>query len=236
MGTDQMRRGHDREQFFRRDGSVLHRLDFRQQHDEFVAPLAADGIGAAREARLQARGGRLQQLVADSMAERIVDVFEVVEVEIHQRDSLAMPLPERDRLCQALPQQCSIRQTGEEIVLGHIRHLGAGVFRSLGHRMGADRRHDQALVRFPQVRLGDRARLDFGLRRVFALVGGFLAPICGLLPQVSGRLAEVGGHLPQLGGRLAQVRIFFALISGLFAGQEGRRVRCGAIQGGGVRL
>ena len=127
-------------------------LDFGQQHHEFVASLAADGIGEA-DARLQALGDRLQQLVADRMPERIVDVLEVVEVQIHQGDLLAMTLRERDRLRQAVGQQRTVRQSREKVVLGHIGHLRGGLLGGLGHRLGTNRRDDEALVRFPQLRL-----------------------------------------------------------------------------------
>ncbi len=145
MATDEMGLGHGLDQLFGGEDSVLRIFDFGQQHHEFVAPLAADGIREA-DARLQALGDRLQQLVADRMPERIVDVLEVVEVQIHQGDLLAMTLRQRDRLRQTVVQQRTVRQTGEKVVLGHIGHLRGGLLGGLGHRLGANRRDDELFV------------------------------------------------------------------------------------------
>ena len=152
MATDEMGLGHGLDQLFGGEVSVLHRLDFGQQHHEFVAPLAADGIREP-DAGLQAFGGRLQQLVAHRMPQRVVDVLEVVEVQIHQGDLLAMPLRERHRLRQPVRQQGTVRQAGQKVVLGHIGHPQGGLLGDLGHRLGANRGDDQVFVRFPQLRL-----------------------------------------------------------------------------------
>ena len=60
-------------------------------HDgELVAAHARDGVGLAHQSA-QPIGHHLQQLVADGMAERVVDVLEVVEVEDVGGDDLAAP-------------------------------------------------------------------------------------------------------------------------------------------------
>ena len=58
---------------------------FRKQHDEFVAALPADRVRAAHAIH-QALGDGLQQLVADRMAQGIVDVLEAVQIQEQHRD------------------------------------------------------------------------------------------------------------------------------------------------------
>ena len=55
-----------------------------QQDRELVAAEASDGIGGAQRP-LQARPDFGQQLIANLMAERVVDVLEAVEIEQQHR-------------------------------------------------------------------------------------------------------------------------------------------------------
>ena len=57
-------------------------------HDdgELVAAQARDGVGLARAAA-QPLGHDLEQLVADGMAERIVDALEMIEIEAEHRQA-----------------------------------------------------------------------------------------------------------------------------------------------------
>ena len=71
-------------------GGVLRLADVVQQHHELVAADAADGVRLAHAAA-DARGDFLQQLVADGVAEGVVDLLEPVEVDVEQRQ----PLPRR---------------------------------------------------------------------------------------------------------------------------------------------
>ena len=56
-------------------------VDVFLQHGEFVAAEAGDHVGLAHAA-LEPSAIDLQQLVADRMAQRVVDVLEVIEIEI----------------------------------------------------------------------------------------------------------------------------------------------------------
>ena len=67
----------------------------------------------------QARGDRLQQQVADGVAERIIDGLEVIEVEEHQGRAAAGSIGQRDGQFQAFHGQAAIRQAGERVVKGH---------------------------------------------------------------------------------------------------------------------
>ncbi len=62
------------------DGGVFGMCEFGDQDNELVATLPADGVGTA-DAIDKPRGDGLQQLVADGMSERVVDVLEAVEIE-----------------------------------------------------------------------------------------------------------------------------------------------------------
>ena len=66
---------------FWRDGGRLARVvELGQEHDELVAAEAGDGVVGAGGAA-EPLGHRLQEQVADGVAEAVVDVLEAVEVE-----------------------------------------------------------------------------------------------------------------------------------------------------------
>ena len=71
----------------REAGGVLGRMDVLLEHDELVAAEAGDEIVRAQHFA-QTVGHRAQQLVAAGMAERIVDLLELVEVDEQQRRQL----------------------------------------------------------------------------------------------------------------------------------------------------
>ncbi len=78
-----------------------------------------------------------QQLVADGMAEDIVDLFEAVEVEAEQPESVVIFSGTLDGEHQAVGERGAIRQVGQRIVMRHVRDA---FFRTpaLGHIVGED--------------------------------------------------------------------------------------------------
>ena len=101
----------------------IRRLGDADLHDgELVAAHAGDGVGLAHQ-RAQPIGHQLQQLVAGRMAQRVVDVLEVVEVEQVGGHDLAA-LDARQRLLQALVEQHAVGQAGQRVVQRHVRDLG----------------------------------------------------------------------------------------------------------------
>ena len=80
---------HRRAQHFvdarRGDRHFIGRIDLVQHHDEFVAAHADDDVRGPHR-RAHALGDFLQQLVADLVAARVVDVLEAVEVEEQHRE------------------------------------------------------------------------------------------------------------------------------------------------------
>jgi hypothetical protein len=95
------------------------RFTFRQHHHELVAADAADGVADAQLVH-QPRGDFLQQLVADRVAERVVDGLEAIQVDEHHRGALAVAVAERERLREAVLQQAAIGQRGERVVVGEV--------------------------------------------------------------------------------------------------------------------
>jgi hypothetical protein len=62
----------------------------------------------------------LQKLVADPVAQRVVDVLEAVEVDEQHAHAPSAPARLRDRLRQALVQQQAVRQPGQRVAGGHV--------------------------------------------------------------------------------------------------------------------
>ena len=98
------------------------RGDALEQHGELIAAEARHGVRGAR--RLDdALRDRLQQAVAGVVAERIVDVLEVVEVEEHDRDEALAALRQGERVLHAVAEQVAVRQQRQRIVEGELAQL-----------------------------------------------------------------------------------------------------------------
>lgn len=88
----------------------------RLQHDdEFVAAQAGHGVGLAG-AGLQAGGHLAQELVAELVAQRVVDVLEAVQVEEHHGHARAVAPRQRQRVLQPVFQRAAVQQAGQRIV------------------------------------------------------------------------------------------------------------------------
>ena len=117
-----MRLGDRRHDLFGDQPGVFRLIDFRQQDQELVAAVAADRIRLAHAGRQAARH-RAQHLVADGVAERVVDVLEPIAIEEQHREPPAVAARQRDRSREAVVQQQPVRQIGQRIVLGEVQHL-----------------------------------------------------------------------------------------------------------------
>ena len=105
-----------REQVLRRPRRAsLGVLDAREQDAELVAAEAGDGVGLAQRVPQPARD-LLEQQVAHVMAERVVDLLEVVEVHDHHHGGLAAAAAGADGLVDAVAEQLAVRQAGERVV------------------------------------------------------------------------------------------------------------------------
>ena len=97
-------------------------------HDdgELVAAQPRHGVRLARAAA-QALADQLEQLVADRMAERVVDALELVEVEAEHRQALAA-LDALELVLEMLAHHGAVGQVGERVVARHVRDA---LFRAL---------------------------------------------------------------------------------------------------------
>jgi hypothetical protein len=89
----------------------------RQQEGEFIAAEARHRIGIAHHAP-HAPGRLAQHGIAAGMAQRIVDLLEVIEIGEHEGKAVMIALRRANRLRQPVHQQHAIRQAGERIVHG----------------------------------------------------------------------------------------------------------------------
>ena len=77
-------------------------------------------VSVSRTSARKPVGSILQQLVAGRVAERVVDVLEMVEVEKMHGHHLAT-LDARQRLLELLVEQHAVGQAGERVVQRHVR-------------------------------------------------------------------------------------------------------------------
>ncbi len=97
------------------------------QDGELVAADAGDAVVRAADDRAQPGRDLAQQHVADRMAERFVDMAEVIEIEDQHGDGRARARAGGDRLVEAIGEQHARRQARELVAvseLGHPRHVG----------------------------------------------------------------------------------------------------------------
>ena len=126
--VDGVGHGQGTQDFAGDEDSVFGVADFAEQHDEFVAALTADGVGAAH-ATGDAAGHGLQQFVADGVAVHVVNFFEEVEIDEHDGELFAVAVGKGDGLLDAVVEQDPIGQVGEKVVLrevGEFESFGAG--------------------------------------------------------------------------------------------------------------
>ena len=130
-------------QFFRHLGRAVLAVDIFQQHDEFVAAQARQGIAFA-QARRQLRRHLLQQFVADMVAQGVVHVLEAVEVDKQDGQLFGAARGAQQGVLQAVVEQQAVRQRGERIVVGQVvelflRLLDLGDVARHAHVMGGQR-------------------------------------------------------------------------------------------------
>ncbi len=87
---------------------------------------AATSLSSSRQPRRRS-ATPFRQLVADGMAERVVDALELVDVDIEHRELFARP-DRLQRLFELLAKQDPVRQVGQRVVMRQMGDLlvGAG--------------------------------------------------------------------------------------------------------------
>ena len=97
------------------------------QHDgEFIAAQARHRIGFTH-AILQPARHFDQQIVADGMAQGVVDRFEVIQIDEHQRHHRLFAPGLDHRLAQAVLKQHAVRQPGERVEIRQVGESLAGI-------------------------------------------------------------------------------------------------------------
>ena len=105
------------------------------QHDELVAAEAADRVGLAQDVADPGRDDA-QQLVADRMAEGVVDALEAVEVDEHRGRLGAGVARVGEHLLGAIHDQRAVGEAGERVVQRLVAEL-AGLLLDHPQRAGA---------------------------------------------------------------------------------------------------
>ena len=107
---------------------------------EFVGVEPGQRIVVAQQ-RSQSLADAAQELVADAMAERIVDRLEMVEAEHQHRHLFGIAACAQQDVVHLLTQQIAVRQPGQAVMLGHESQprLGALAFGGV-HQRQQDRR------------------------------------------------------------------------------------------------
>ena len=98
---------HRIERFLRDECGMVAAGGKMKDEDELVAAQSSHAVVFAH-AFQQALGCHAQHAVADMVAERVVDVLEVVEVEEQQRDLRSIAMRLRDGLLQPVLQQAAV--------------------------------------------------------------------------------------------------------------------------------
>ena len=75
---------HGRNDFFCRQRRIVFIFGFRQKNYKFVATLSANRVAISNAINEPVRN-RFQQQIASSMAERVVDVLEIVQIKKQYR-------------------------------------------------------------------------------------------------------------------------------------------------------
>ena len=188
---------------------------FQQQH-EFVVAGARHGAGGAGQ-RQDAFAGLAQQAVAGRVAQAVVDVLEVVEVERHHPYRPALRARERDRARDAVGQQHPVRQAGQGVVVGAVFEFGF-VLAGRGDVVFAD---DEMVGH--ALRVLDRGQVDVGeppravLARELQHHVAFAPLAQGIVQFVEGRLLVAVGrqHVDRLADDLLRAQAVQALEGGI---------------------
>ena len=133
------------------------------------------GHDAAARRGLDAARHLDQQLVADRMAEHVVDFLQAVEVDRQHREFLVGAVAGLDHLRQRLQERGAVRQIGQAVVIGHVGHARFGlaaigdvlvgldqILRLAGiveHRHAAGQEQPQAVLGADRVFFGEQAAL-----------------------------------------------------------------------------
>ena len=98
---------------------VIDRTQIGQQGHELVAPEASHGVALA-QALGHVDREPYQQPITRVVTMAIIDVLEAVQIDVRQRQTLAVAPHALHRLSQPIGQQHAIGQTGQRIIMGDL--------------------------------------------------------------------------------------------------------------------
>ena len=122
MAVDRVLQTRDQAQQLVGDQPRMGRLGLWQQHRELVPAQARQHVRVAQLGR-QRLGDPDDELVAGGVAEAVVDVFEVVEVDEQQRAARVVAAHVRELVLERALEAAAVEQPGERVVVGHVAQL-----------------------------------------------------------------------------------------------------------------
>ena len=134
-------------------------------HDDELVAAETGGELGVRQERGDARGGRLEQLVAGGVAVQVVDLLEAVEVDDHDRQLAVARLHGGDAVLEVVLERGAVGQAGQRVEMGEIEDalLGGAALAQVADRI--DAAHRAVRMRIADDDLdGDRAFVRQHLR------------------------------------------------------------------------
>ncbi len=113
------RLGHGPPEPFSRLHHLSGAVDVLEQNRELVAAEVGDRVAVPDDGP-QAAGDLLEELIADGMPVRVVDLVESVEVQRQHREAVAVPRRRPDGLAEPLLQSHAVGQLGQRVVAGEL--------------------------------------------------------------------------------------------------------------------
>jgi hypothetical protein len=110
------------------NGGVFGFLNADQDDRKLVAAEPSNRVGLANNG-LEPLRHSLKQQIADAMAERVVDVLEVVQVKVQNRKGVGVTMCPGNCLLERLDKDAAVCQSGQDIAPGQLGDLR---FRPLG--------------------------------------------------------------------------------------------------------
>ncbi len=182
-------------------------------HGELVAAEPRNEIVAAHDMR-KPQGDIADELVADRMAERVVDVLEMIEVDVEHRHRRAAALDVGDHRLQPLAEEIPVRQAAQRVVQREIAQpvLARGDGGRGGAHVTQHEAGEQRKARERNADEGNNGTQDLGARllrqpgnsrdRLIAAVGERVGVVAGRIgaavdhPKVGEleAVADIGEH------------------------------------------
>ncbi len=103
-------------------GHVLGPGEIGEDHIELVAADAGKGIGPP-DVRPEPGPDLFEQLIADLVAQRVVDLLETIEIKKKDCQFLLVPLRLRKLDCDDFLEKASVGQVGQRVVVRHMSDL-----------------------------------------------------------------------------------------------------------------